>query len=1077
MKWLLLSIGLTLAMVSRAQFTDDLSDGNFDLNPVWHGSDPHFEIDTSGQLHLKAPALKARSYLSTKSKAISGASWTFDLSLDFNPSSSNQAKVYLCSTAPDLTSPLNGYYVLIGGTADEVSLFRQQGTSSSKLIDGIDKMLDRDKIDLHITVTVSDLGLWELLVDKLGNGQAVSMGSAYDQGIDRSDWFGVLCEYTSTRSTKFWFDNFVVTGHSETNKPLLTNISVDGLDKIILKFSEQLDSSSATDPANYLLSGLESISAAYFQDSVVLVFNSQTNGSVQLLSVSSIRDLSGNVINDTTLCCSFLIDEVAEPGDILISEVMADPSPVVGQPDAEYLELFNNSEKVFDLSHYLLLNSGSSRSLPSMAFLPGTHLILCDDNSAALFPDSLIVVPVESWMSLANNGDSLVLTNLSGLAINSFTYTLDNNDPSKRNGGWSLERIADSSLCDSFSLIASCTDPSGGTPGRVNSTQTAIDTLPPAVLFNKGHHDSISVSFSENIVTNFGSVALLNGDPVDILFQSEQVVSWKLNGQGVFILKGFKDCWGNLIFPDTIIAFSYKSPKPGELIISEIMADPSPTVGLPDAEYIEVYNRTDDTLDLSGCTINSRIISGVSLLAPDQFAILTDTSRSQLFNKEITVIPVLLGSSFLTNGGKKLEFRSPDSLLISTVDYRLEWHDQPSAMAGGVSIELIDLQTRCENYSAIWKSSRSQSGGSPGNANNGHDPFSTRELTPGFSFITGDTLSKRFNQPILQTGNWTVQPEVSNFNVFPSEKGISFVMELDDGLTYTLSGDSIASCYSGYSSVSFQIANPKVINPSSGLILNELLYDPVPESVDFVELRNTSTDYLSLNNCSVSNTSNEYGEVISTNGLVLEPDGYILLTADTSLISSHHASHNTARMLACKLPNFPNTSGELLLWSADSILIDRFEYSDKLHSTKLSKTEGVSLERLGQNWASASASTGFASPGLENAGSTKKSTSPGFSLSTKRLTANGDGNNDELLISVVFQDPGLVIACSIYDLNGFCVRSLLKQTPLNGFTELSWNGRGDNNKTLENGAYIAVLEVWDISGKQQVEKEVVVLSN
>ena len=41
----------------------------------------------------------------------------------------------------------------------------------------------------------------------------------------------------------------------------------------------------------------------------------------------------------------------------------------------------------------------------------------------------------------------------------------------------------------------------------------------------------------------------------------------------------------------------------GSIVFSEIMADPSPMVGLPDVEYIELYNRGDVSCSVKGWTL------------------------------------------------------------------------------------------------------------------------------------------------------------------------------------------------------------------------------------------------------------------------------------------------------------------------------------------------------------------------------------------------------------------------------------------------------------------------------------------
>jgi hypothetical protein len=205
---------LTLVMSGNvfAQFADDFSDGDFTNNPTWTGTTDKFVVDAE-QLRLMAPAANGEAWLVTPSAAINDAVWQCRVRLLFNPSSSNLARIYLTASLPDLSASLNGYYVQIGGTDDEISLYRQDGTTSRKIIDGANGRVNTDPVDIRIRVTRSAAGVWQLFSDVGVTGNFIEEGTATDFTHASAAYFGIKCVYTSTRASSFYFDDFEVSGN------------------------------------------------------------------------------------------------------------------------------------------------------------------------------------------------------------------------------------------------------------------------------------------------------------------------------------------------------------------------------------------------------------------------------------------------------------------------------------------------------------------------------------------------------------------------------------------------------------------------------------------------------------------------------------------------------------------------------------------------------------------------------------------------------------------------------------------------------------------------------------------------
>jgi hypothetical protein len=175
-----------------------------------------------------------------------------------------------------------------------------------------------------------------------------------------------------------------------------------------------------------------------------------------------------------------------EPRSIIINEIMYDPL----QGQNEWLEVFNRSSRPIDLAHWKFndrptLNSVNVFEIPGRSFVinSGEYAVLAADSSFVKFfqnlalPDSTIHVCIlnhSSGFSLNNDGDAVVLKDITGLTIDSVAYFPDWHNPDVVDTrGRSLERINPNIDSNDPRNWSTCTNILGGTPGKRNSIITA----------------------------------------------------------------------------------------------------------------------------------------------------------------------------------------------------------------------------------------------------------------------------------------------------------------------------------------------------------------------------------------------------------------------------------------------------------------------------------------------------------------------------------------------------------------------------------------------------------------------------
>ena len=127
MRFVSTSLVILLYHAVFGQITDSFSDGNFTENPTWSGDTLLFNIE-SNTLHLTGFNETGVAYLSTKSFNIPAIIYEFFVKMEFNPSNQNFCDIYLYSSNPDLSDTLQGYFVRIGTSNDEISLYENTDT-------------------------------------------------------------------------------------------------------------------------------------------------------------------------------------------------------------------------------------------------------------------------------------------------------------------------------------------------------------------------------------------------------------------------------------------------------------------------------------------------------------------------------------------------------------------------------------------------------------------------------------------------------------------------------------------------------------------------------------------------------------------------------------------------------------------------------------------------------------------------------------------------------------------------------------------------------------------------------------
>ncbi|NLF44350.1 MAG: hypothetical protein GX587_16785, partial [Bacteroidales bacterium] len=787
---------------------------------------------------------------------------------------------------------------------------------------------------------------------------------------------------------------------------------------------------------------------------------------------------------------------------------MADPEPSIGLPQNEYIEVYNRTTIPINIKNWTLHIGNAIHLIPEITINPKTHYLLCSEAGLSNFNNIGNVSAIEGLSSTAliNTGTSLVLYNQFQQVIHAVDYKdywYADND--KSDGGWSLEMIDTDNPCGCASNWKASICPLGGTPSAVNSVRAHNPDITPPYI--KGiciiNDTTLRLSFSEymdslamlapmaitinGIDVNQSSVKLIPPFYDELMVETTApfVPGWVYS---LVISPALKDCSGNTITNHEENTFVLHDPSYQDIIITEIMADPNPVVQLPESPYLEIFNRSDLPVSLQGWQLSiddAYMPFGCESVPPNSYRIIGH--EKHYFKLEGLGKTIKLAHfPTISSTGSGIGIRNSHGQVITDISFTGGWIKEPQKRNGGWSLERKDIENLCES-SFNWDASKSQKGGTPGVENSiaAPNPEIAAPTLLRAGYKSPDEVTLCFDKSldslsIKNTSNYQISQIGTPVKAVPLNPTFTEVLLLlptamDPGQIYEVKVNSIMGACNllPLENTLVQVAIPQEPMPVE-IVINEVLFNPLEQGYDYVELVNRSQKVFDLKNFSLVNLDTLTGFQnnickISDKSLLLFPGDYIALTMNPEVVKQQYRVVQKkcfAEMI--DMPSLPNDEGSIALTNIQTEVIDRFAYNENMHFQFLSNKKGVSLERIfldkptqqSDNWHSASETSGFGTPAYKNSQSASpiNQLSKNIELVSDIISPDNDGKDDILLIGYLFEQQGILLNISIFDAKGRLIKNLEKNHLAGTKGTITWDGVTENSGRAQSGIHIIYIE-------------------
>ncbi len=703
---------------------------------------------------------------------------------------------------------------------------------------------------------------------------------------------------------------------------------------------------------------------------------------------------------------------------VVINELMYAPV----SPSQEWFEIYNSSSAPINLQNWkwkdaAVTNPVRTITTSNILLNGNSFAVICEDsaNFRLNYPNvSALLIQSIGWNALNNTGsESLVLKNSTGNNADSLAYT----NSWGGTGGFSLERINPLAPTIQQSNWGSSIDPLKATPGRQNSITPKQNDLVvksfviTPVLPNSG--DTLKLDF---VIKNLG-----------------------LNQANNFSLYIYKD----LNFDSIAL--------PNELINQQ-----SYTSALNQGDTVN-YRYSIPNID-SG----KKQYIGVVSWAPDEDTLNNKIVRSVTVGGQTIVTGILINEIMYSPQSPEpewIELYNNSNASINIKNWKIA---DETSITSPVTITTSDRIVNAGDYLVLAKSNA---------------------VVPLHPLIDSIKVLYLSGLPVFNN-------DVDRVVIFNNASGI-----IDD-VTYRSSWGGISrnslerissnkpsqDSTNWMTSLDCEYSSPTRLNSfgsviagnRNDLIINEIMFDPLTTSCEWIELYNNSGKYLSLNGWKAT-VGTKNISIYSDCKYYLQPNSYLVLAADSTLYNRFSYLQSTTdssrRVLLNNNLALVNTGAVIKVTDVLNTIIDSLVYSDKWHNNNLPDTKGYSLERINtslpstlpSNWSSSADPLG-GTPGKKNSICTSNNKETSLSIIPNPFSPDGDGWEDFTIIKYKLKTNTAQVRVKIYDVKGRIIKTLLNNQISGSESQIVFDGKDDSGEKLRVGIYVVFLEAIDDNG-------------